>query len=109
MGTGAAATRTPFPNSIIPASRLTQTGLSVANLYPLPNMPGSPQIGAYNWSVTSTNKVSQSQFSIREDQIISDRQRLFVRFSRMYRDDDKPGTVSGRRRRLTTVGTPSIP
>ena len=95
MGTGAAATRTPFPNSIIPASRLTQTGLSVANLYPLPNMPGSPQIGAYNWSVTSTNKVSQSQFSIREDQIISDRQRLFVRFSRMYRTTISPERFPG--------------
>jgi hypothetical protein len=85
VGTGANATRVAFPNSVIPASRLMQTGLAVANLYPLPNMEGTPRIGAYNWSVTSTTQVTQSQFSIRADQIISNRQRVFGRFSRMYR------------------------
>jgi hypothetical protein len=97
-GTGSAARRTEFPNSTIPASRITATGRTVAGLYPLPNQPGPAQIGRYNWAFAGIVAVSQKQFSARVDQVISERQKMFARFSRLKRrqavDDLFPGAFS---------------
>jgi hypothetical protein len=38
---GGRTSRQPFPNNIIPANRLDAVGLNLANLYPLPNRPGT--------------------------------------------------------------------
>lgn len=87
-GTGAKATRTLFPNSIIPPERITKTGSVVANLYPLPNQQVPAQIGARNWAFAGITGVDQNQFSVRVDHVISDRQKMFIRFSHQKRNQE---------------------
>ncbi|MFB3905063.1 MAG: carboxypeptidase regulatory-like domain-containing protein [Acidobacteriota bacterium] len=94
-GSGSSAKRTAFPNSIIPSSRITKTGSVVANMYPLPNQDVLPQIGRYNWAAVGIVGVDQSQFSARVDQVISDRQKMFARFSRLTREAASPVLFDG--------------
>jgi hypothetical protein len=97
-GSGNSATRTPFPNARIPASQLDPTGLEVAKAYPLPNQAVAPQVGVLNWAATGILEVTQTQFGIRGDHTLSDRRRMFVRYSRLKRrqagDELMPGAYS---------------
>lgn len=94
-GTGSSAKRTEFPGSVIPANRLTKTGTSVANLYPLPNQDVLSQIDRYNWAANGIVGVDQSQFSVRVDQVISERQKMYARFSRLTREAASPELFPG--------------
>ncbi|RPJ81459.1 MAG: hypothetical protein EHM18_16905, partial [Acidobacteria bacterium] len=51
-GSGSNAKRTPFPDSKIPAERLSPIGLAVAHMYPLPTTPGTPRIAQFNSNAT---------------------------------------------------------
>jgi len=85
-GTGSSAQRTPFPGARIPASRLNPTGAAVAQAYPLPNQSVPTQIGRYNWAATGIYEVIQRQVSLRADHVLSQRQRMFGRISRLTRN-----------------------
>lgn len=87
-GTGNNASRIAFPGARIPASRISPTGSFVAKAYPAPNQPGTPQIGRFNWAGTGIYEVIQKQTSFRGDHLISPRQRVFGRFSRLTRKQE---------------------
>lgn len=97
-GSGSSASRARLQGAKIPASRLHPIGSAVAKAYPLPNLPGTPQIGRFNWAGSKIYEVVQKQFSVRIDHIISPRHRLFGRFSRLTRiqeaDEFFPGIYS---------------
>src|SRR5574340_1428295 len=84
-GSGNTAKRTPCPGARIPSSRMDPAGMAVAKAYPLPTASGTPQIGRNNWAANGLYQVLERQFSIRIDQQMSRRQRLFGRFSRLTR------------------------
>jgi hypothetical protein len=88
VGTGNKATRTLFPGSVIPQNRLDRTGLAVMAAYPLPNMSITPQIGVNNWAGAGVYQVLEDSYSIRVDHVISSRQRMFARYSRLTRADE---------------------
>jgi hypothetical protein len=87
-GSGTSAKRTLFPGARIPASSLNPTGVAVAKVYPPPNLAGPAQIGADNWAGNGVYQVLEDQQSIRIDQVVSSRQRMFGRFSRLKRQDE---------------------
>ena len=84
--TNGKATRQAFPGNIIPTSMLNPTGVAVMNAFPMPNLNVAPQIGGNNWYVDSNYFVGQREVAGRVDQYFSDRNRAFVRYSRLTRD-----------------------
>jgi hypothetical protein len=80
--------RQPFPGNIIPSNRLNPVGKAILNLYPLPNQPGNAD-GANNFFLTG--KAIENYWSTisRVDHVISDKNRMFVRFHRDFWQEDK--------------------
>ena len=70
--------RSPFPNNIIPASRLDPLGVALANLYPLPNQPGTAD-GRNNYYLA--NKALQDYYVhlLRFDHAFTENHRAFLR------------------------------
>lgn len=88
VGTGSKATRTLFPGSKIPGDKLDRTGLAVMKSYPLPNVSVTPQIGVNNWAGAGVYQVLEDSYSVRVDHVISSRQRMFARYSKLTRADE---------------------
>lgn len=57
--------RTPFPNNVIPQSRISQIGLNLASYYPLPNETAT-YYGAPNWAsaVRTQDRADQGTFKV---------------------------------------------
>ncbi len=70
--------RTPFAGNIIPPSLLDPISHAVAQLYPLPNVPGAL---ANNYVINAPGNEQVDQGDVRVDQNISERQQIFARFS----------------------------
>jgi hypothetical protein len=74
---GSGSIRTPFPNNIIPASRFNSIGLSLVDLYPLANVPGS--------STQFVDNVPQIQTTqtgvLRADVQVTSRDSMFARYA----------------------------
>lgn len=70
-------TRQQFPGNVIPANLLNPVGVRIANLYPLPNLPGvvNNRVDVLNRDLTDNGG------NIRIDHKISDRDSLFLRQS----------------------------
>ena len=82
-------TRQAFANSIIPASRIDNTGQAVLNLYPQPNQNVAPQVGVVNWAPQHGQYiVAQKNYSGRFDEYISEHNRLFTRLGFMGRQSN---------------------
>ncbi len=79
--------RTAFASNTIPAARFDPIAKQVLAHYPEPNLPGT----ANNFVRVASEPDRQDQFDGRLDRILSDRQRMFVRYSYL-RDDDAPVT-----------------
>jgi hypothetical protein len=84
--TGNRADRQAFPGNRIPTARLDPTGVGVLKTYALPNQNVPAQVGRYNWGGTGVSDTSNYNTNLRIDHAFSDRQRLFGRFSRLFRD-----------------------
>ncbi len=82
---GNTVTRQPFAGARLPAARVSPIGAAIAGAYPLPNLPGPAQVGRYNWFGSGVYRVRQEQVSLRMDHSLSDRQRMFGRFSLLTR------------------------
>ena len=82
-------THTPFPNNVIPSSRLDPNGIKVLNLFPLPNYTNRAITGgSYNYQYqeitnqpkytedikTDYNPTAKDRFSLRLAQFTSNRQ-----------------------------------
>jgi hypothetical protein len=71
-------TRQAFPGNIIPASRLNPTAMALLQtLWPLPNAPGQQN----NFATTYSAATNSSQYNARVDENVSDKQRIFARYS----------------------------
>lgn len=74
-------TRTQFPGNIIPASRLSPTALVLANYWGKPNVAGAPFTNVNNFSTNADTGGNNDQVDSRLDYDLSDRQRLFLRYT----------------------------
>ena len=70
--------RTPYAGNIIPASQLDPISHAVAQLYPLPNVPGALQ---NNYVINAAGDEQIDQGDARVDYNISQRQQIFARYS----------------------------
>ncbi len=87
----ATCTRTPFAGNIIPVTRFDPVAnILRTNLFAPPNLPGNPYTNQFNYSTNVPIGGQNDQLNARLDRTISDKQRLFARFTRWTLDDLPP-------------------
>ena len=69
--------RTPFARNIVPASRIDPNALKLINLYPAPTQPGLTA----NYNINRGSTTDVNAFDTRIDQIFSEKDALFARYS----------------------------
>src|SRR5262249_53521475 len=84
QGTG--YVRSPFPGNVIPANRIDPVTKNVLNYYPLPNNPGLPFSQVDNYFVATSSVQNSNSIDTKVDENLNDRNRFFVRYSRMGLD-----------------------
>ena len=72
---GTQVARTPFPNNVIPASRLNPVAQKYLQYYPQPNTPGQPN-GFENWVTNAVDSDGYDNEMGRMDFNLSDRNKL---------------------------------
>jgi hypothetical protein len=75
---GSTATPTPFPNNVVPPNRINLTSARLLNLWPAPNNTAA---FTNNFTTVAPTGGDQSQVVARIDHNITNKQRLFVRYS----------------------------
>lgn len=71
-----------FPNNIIPASRLSSSGLAILRLFPMPNaMDRNVTRGNYNFNFQESIDLRKTQHVFRVDSRITEKDMLYVRGS----------------------------
>ncbi len=78
--TGTGFIRDAFPGNVIPTQRWDSVARNVLRYYPTPNQPGD-NIGRNNYYATGSAKFNTDNFDIKVDNNLTDRQRIFGRFS----------------------------
>jgi len=89
--------RQPFPGNIIPANRINPIAAAVLRYYPLPNQAADNQ-GRNNFFYTNPRQDTFYSVSSRVDHRLTDRQQLFVRYTRNDRRESRNaifGEVNG--------------
>jgi len=83
--------RDPFQGNIIPQGRLDPNAIKLLNLLPAPNGPGIFN----NYTSSPVFQENVNSFDVRVDQILTDRDQVFVRYS--FRQDNRirPGPFPG--------------
>ena len=74
---GTTVSRQPFANNVIPASRIDPTAKAMLFYWLLPTQPGANN----NYPVNDPRGGDTSQYNARIDQTVSDKQRIFGRYS----------------------------
>lgn len=77
---GSGSIRDAFPGNLIPSNRWDPVARNVMKYYPTPNLAGD-SIGRNNFYGTGSAQFNTDNFDIRVDHNLTDRQRLFGRFS----------------------------
>jgi hypothetical protein len=90
--------RTPFPGNIIPTGRLNTSVLAAMQALPAANVPGNLFINTSEVLVQNNDN-----YSGRVDYNISDRLRLFGRYSGAGEDASNPATITDRASRNNAV------
>ena len=87
VGTTAAQ---PFPNNIIPASRIDPFGKAFAALYPAPNQPGNDPTKApsNNYRANASDPILQDFYTARIDHQFSEKDRVFGRMTIMHAPEE---------------------
>jgi hypothetical protein len=73
-------------------SELSKVGFNVLNYYPLPNTTGNAITNANNYYAAGSTKTQSIAWDARVDHTLSDRQKIFGRYSNRYYDSD-PGPL----------------
>lgn len=74
--------RTPFEGNVIPASRLDKTAQALTKaIFPAANRSGEPYTGLYNYTTNVSSGGNNDQVNFRIDQNVSDKQRIFGRYT----------------------------
>jgi outer membrane receptor protein involved in Fe transport len=84
-------TNQPFPNNTIPTSRLSQNGVNLMNLFPLPNLPGNLNDFARTGPFTDES----NSYNGRMDWNASDKDSVFFRYAGSTRTRIVPGNFGG--------------
>ncbi len=71
--------RQAFANNTIPSNLINPVALAILQSYPMPNAPGIGNTGVDNYIKNGVESKASHLFLARVDQVISERQRLFVR------------------------------
>src|SRR5256886_1785983 len=74
--------RTPFPNNVIPQARFDKTAGILRSLWALPNRPGQQFTNINNFAINASTGGNNDQINARVDHTLSDKQRLFARYTR---------------------------
>jgi hypothetical protein len=74
-------TRAQFPGNVIPVSRLDPAAKILANYWGAPNTPGQGPQNLLNFSANANSGGNNDEYNTRIDHSISDKQRLFGRYS----------------------------
>jgi hypothetical protein len=88
--------RQPFPGNIVPASRLDKTGTSLANLWPLPNQPGTAGEGRNNFFNATSADEDYYVHLAKVDHAFSANHRMFVRVNYDHWLEDKNNNYGNR-------------
>lgn len=80
--------RTQFNGNIIPPGLLDSTATTLLNYLPVPNQPGNPLVN--NFISNASSPITKNDFSLRIDQQLSDRSKLFGRYSISDTSQDRP-------------------
>ena len=84
--------RQPFPNNVIPTSRISQQALNILQNIPLPNAPGDPGAPYRNNYVSSGSRLFDSNsWDTRWDYFMNERSSLFGRYSYQGFNQQAPG------------------
>jgi hypothetical protein len=79
---GQTTLRSLFPNNMIPVSRMDPTAQILRNLWALPDLPGKQFTNVSNYATNASAGGNNDQFNGRFDQNVSDKQRIFGRYTR---------------------------
>jgi hypothetical protein len=71
--------RTPFPNNVIPASRISPTSQALQSRLPLPNGPGTSS----NYTDTGTIDFNRNNFDFKVNYNASSKAQIFAKYSQM--------------------------
>ena len=81
-GSGApVVSRTQFPNNVIPSTRLDRAGVAMSKLWAPPNTQGRQYTNVNNFTTNASSGADSLQFSYRTDINVSDKQRMFLRYT----------------------------
>ncbi|MBN8729798.1 MAG: TonB-dependent receptor [Acidobacteria bacterium] len=118
---GSGLVRTPFPNSVLPASRLDPVALKALTYVPEPNRPAEDLSGRNNYARAPGSTTRNDQFTAKIDHQLTTNHKLFGRYS--FNDvtsNDPPwsfgegniadptGAIKGREAQNAVVGITSI-
>ena len=78
---GGTITRTPFPGNVIPSGRVDRAATQMTSLWGRANSPGLPFTAVNNFTSNASVGGDQEQVNVRGDHTISDKQRLFLRYT----------------------------
>jgi Carboxypeptidase regulatory-like domain len=73
--------RDAFPENRVPASQIDRVAARVRTFWPRPNSGGTGPAAVNNWTGAGSSPNTQDQFSVRLDHAITDRHKIFGRFS----------------------------
>jgi hypothetical protein len=95
---GARVQRDPFPGNKIPTNRISPIALNYLKFYPLPNVATNDPLGVNNYFSSNPRSDNFHSESYRFDQVVTDKQRFFVRYNHNYRREARgnwTGEVNG--------------
>jgi trimeric autotransporter adhesin len=72
------STGAPFPDNVIPQSRISPQALALLNFYPLPNLPGS---AGYNYQIPILSSTHQDALQSRLNKTLGPKDQIYGRFA----------------------------
>jgi hypothetical protein len=86
---GGRYTRQPFPNNVIPASRLDKVGANLVRFYPTPNQPGTIDGRTNYFNAANVALEDYYVHLLRLDHAFNENHRIFVRLHYDFWEEDK--------------------
>ncbi len=91
-------TNSPFPDNVVPASRINKNGQVLLNVFPLPNaLDRSVTRGAYNYNFSQSWDIPKRQHLFKIDYVPSSQDRISFRGSTWRADNQGYGAPAGGR------------
>jgi Carboxypeptidase regulatory-like domain len=82
--------RDQFPGNIIPTGEINPVSAALLKYFPAPNGPGDPATGTNNFTSNTTSDLTKNDYSLRLDQVFTQNQKLFGRFTTSTTHQPRP-------------------